>query len=93
MNGNEVVKDIDESEKNVDKVLKAGRLERHEKAPIAQYILVSVMKNKSYEGIEYVEGLGRIPCGRPDFYGYRRLFYHLLDEELKRKADNREYSS
>lgn len=61
-------------------------------ASIAQYILLSVMKNKSYEGIEYVEGLGRIPCGRTDFYGYRRLFYHLLDEELKRKAGNREYS-
>lgn len=50
---------------------------------IAQYILLSVMKNKSYERIEYLEGLGRIPCGRTDFYGYRRLFYHLLDEKLK----------
>lgn len=50
---------------------------------IAQYILISVMKNKSYEGIEYVEGLGRIPCGRTDFYGYRRLFYHLLDIKIR----------
>lgn len=25
---------------------------------IAQYILIAAMKNKSYEGIEYVEGLG-----------------------------------
>lgn len=54
---------------------------------IAQYILISVMKNKSYEGIEYVEGLGRIPCGRTDFYGYRRLFYYLLDKELKNKVN------
>lgn len=32
---NEVVKQIDESEKNVDKVLKAARLERHEKKPMS----------------------------------------------------------
>lgn len=51
---------------------------------IAEYILLSVIQNKSYEGVEYVDGLGRIPCGRTDFYGYRRLFYHLLDEGLKR---------
>lgn len=51
---------------------------------IAKYILISVMKNKSYEGIEYVEGLGRIPCGRTDFYGYRRLFYHILDSKIRR---------
>lgn len=51
---------------------------------IAEYILLSVTKNKSYEGIEYVEGLGRIPCGRTDFYGYRRLFYSLIDKELRR---------
>lgn len=51
---------------------------------IAEYILLSVIQNKSYEGVEYVDGLGRIPCGRTDFYGYRRLFYHLMDEELKK---------
>lgn len=31
----EVVKQIDESEKNVDKVLKAARLDRHEKTSIS----------------------------------------------------------
>lgn len=50
---------------------------------IAQYILLSVTKNKSYEGVEYAEGFGRIPCGRTDFYGYRRLFYHLLNKKLE----------
>lgn len=50
---------------------------------IAEYILLSVKKNKSYEGVEYVRGLGRIPCGRTDFYGYRRLFYHIFDEHIK----------
>lgn len=52
---------------------------------IAEYILLSATKNKSYEGVEYVSGLGRIPCGRTDFYGYRRLFYHIFDEELRKK--------
>lgn len=51
---------------------------------IAEYILLSARKNRSYEGIEYTEGLGRIPCGRTDFYGYRRYFYHLIDLELRR---------
>ena len=50
---------------------------------IAEYILLSVRKNKSYESIEFDRKLGRIPCGRTDFYGYRRLFYHLLDQKLK----------
>lgn len=50
---------------------------------IAEYILLSVIKNKSYEGVEYTDGLGRIPCGRTDFYGYRRLFYHYFNEALK----------
>lgn len=50
---------------------------------IAEYILLSVRKNLSFESVEYTEGLGRIPCGRTDFYGYRRLFYHLFDEKLK----------
>ena len=50
---------------------------------IAEYILLSVRENRSFEGIEYADGLGRIPCGRTDFYGYRRLFYHNFDMELK----------
>jgi len=51
---------------------------------ITEYILISVMENRSYEGIEYIEGLGRIPCGRTDFYGYRRLFFSLLDKEFRK---------
>lgn len=50
---------------------------------IAEYILLSARKNLSYEGVEYADRLGRIPCGRTDFYGYRRLFYHLFDERIK----------
>lgn len=39
----EVVQDIDQSEKNVDKVLKAGRLERHEKAPMSKDMLAMIL--------------------------------------------------
>lgn len=56
---------------------------------IAEYILLSVIKNKSYEEIEYADGLGRIPCGKTDFYGYRRLFYSLFDRELGRIENER----
>ena len=51
---------------------------------IAEYILLSVMKNRSYEDIEYAERLGRIPCGRTDFYGYRRYFISLFDKEMRK---------
>lgn len=51
---------------------------------IAEYILLSVMEKRSYEGVEYAEWLGRIPCGRTDFYGYRRAFYAKFNEEMKR---------
>lgn len=53
---------------------------------IAKYILLSVTKNKSYESLEKMWGRGdieRIPCGKTDFYGYRRLFYYLFDLEIK----------
>lgn len=43
-----------------------------------------VTENRSYEDIEYEEGLGWIPYGRTDFYGHRRYFYYLLDKELRR---------
>lgn len=46
-----------------------------------QYILKSVTEDKSYEDIEFDEKLGRIPCGRTEFYGYRRQFYYLLNRK------------
>lgn len=39
----EAVKQIAKSEKNVDKVLKAGRLERHEKAPMSKDMLAMIL--------------------------------------------------
>ena len=46
---------------------------------IYQYIIKSVTNDLSYPFVEYDERLGRIPVGKTDFYGYRRLFYHYLD--------------
>lgn len=46
---------------------------------IYQYIIKSVTNDLAYEYVEYDEHLGRIPVGKTDFYGYRRLFYHFLD--------------
>lgn len=53
---------------------------------IAEYILLSVTENLSYEGLERMWNLKKIKrmgCGRSDFYGYRRYFYHLFDLEVK----------
>lgn len=47
---------------------------------LAPYILKSVTNDLSYTYIEYDETLGRIPAGKTEFYAYRRLFYHYLDE-------------
>lgn len=39
----EVVKLIEDSEKRVDEVLKAARLERHEKAPMSKDMLAMIL--------------------------------------------------
>ena len=46
---------------------------------ICPYIIKSVTNDLSFPFIEYDEKLGRIPIGKTEFYGYRRLFYHYLD--------------
>lgn len=55
---------------------------------IAEYLIKSVTKNKSYEKVEFDGDLGRICVCRTDFYGYRRMFYHLFDLEIRRKDYN-----
>lgn len=53
---------------------------------IAEYILLSVTKNKSYDELQKkweLKEIERIPCCRTDFYGYRRYFYHLFNEKIK----------
>ena len=54
---------------------------------IAKWIIKSVTTGKTYEVIEFDRKLGRIPCGRTDFYGYRRRFYDIFDLEM-RKIEN-----
>lgn len=51
---------------------------------IAEYIIKSVTKNKSYDKLEFDIELGRICVCKTDFYGYRRLFYHFFDLEIKK---------
>lgn len=45
---------------------------------IAKYIVKSVAYDLPYEYIEYDEQQGKIPVGKTDFYGYRRLFFFYL---------------
>lgn len=55
--------------------------------PLAEYILLSITKKLSYEGLEKLWARGeieRIPYCRTDFYGIRRYFYSLFDKELRR---------
>lgn len=47
---------------------------------IWKYIMRSVTQGLTYEHIEFDSELGRIPVGKTDFYGYRKLFYHYLDK-------------
>lgn len=51
---------------------------------LSEYIYLSLTEKRSYEGVEYAQGLGRIPCGRTDFYGYRRLAVAYFNEEMRR---------
>lgn len=45
-------------------------------AALRRCLLVSVTQNRGYER------LGRVPCGRRQFYAYRRAFYVELDARL-----------
>lgn len=54
---------------------------------IAEYILLSVMKNKSYDALRAkweLKEMEQIPYCRTDFYGIRRYFMHLMDLEMRR---------
>lgn len=54
---------------------------------IAEYLLLSVMKNKSYDALRVkweLKEMERIPYCRTDFYGIRRYFYHLFDLKVRR---------
>ena len=54
---------------------------------IAEYILLSITQNKSYDALRVkweLKEMERIPYCRTDFYGIRRYFYSLFDKELRR---------
>ena len=51
---------------------------------IAEYLIKSIVENKSYDKLELDEKLGRICYGRTDFYGIRRYAIHLFDLEMRR---------
>ena len=54
---------------------------------IAEYILLSVTQNKSYDALRVkweLKEMEQIPYCRTDFYGIRRYFYHLFDLEVRR---------
>lgn len=53
---------------------------------IAEYILLSVTQNKSYDALRVkweLKEMERIPYCRTDFYGIRRYFYHLFDLKVR----------
>ncbi len=54
---------------------------------IAEYLILSVTQNKSYDALRVkweLKEMERIPYCRTDFYGIRRYFYSLFDKELRR---------
>lgn len=58
---------------------------------IAEWILLSVKENRSYDVLEKLwarEGIERMACGRTDFYGARRLFFYYLDCALRNDQRN-----
>lgn len=74
------------------KYIKSGKYEdtanaaaREANGEIAGYILLSIMKDWSYDALEYrwqLREMDRIPYGRTDFYGIRRYFYHIFDQKM-----------
>lgn len=51
---------------------------------IAEFLILSVTQNRSFDRLEFTSKLGRVPCGRTDFYAIRRRFYYLLNIELRK---------
>ena len=53
---------------------------------IAEYILLSVTQNKSYDTLSVkweLKEMERIPYCRTDFYGIRRYFFSIFNEKMK----------
>ena len=53
---------------------------------IAEYILLSVTQNKSYDALRVkweLKEIEQIPYCRTDFYGIRRYFFSIFNEKMK----------
>lgn len=53
---------------------------------IAEYILLSVTQNKSYDALSVkweLKEMEQIPYCRTDFYGIRRYFFSIFNEKMK----------
>lgn len=53
---------------------------------IAEYLLISVTENLSYDELQKMwelKKIERMACCRTDFYGYRRLFFANFDKEMR----------
>ncbi|MBD5553945.1 MAG: hypothetical protein HDQ95_00980 [Roseburia sp.] len=60
----------------------------HMAAPdIEEYIIKSMTENRSYDKLEFDRALGRIACGRTDFYSYRRYTLAILNSLLILERD------
>jgi len=54
---------------------------------IAEYILLSITQNKSYDALRVkweLKEMEQIPYCRTDFYGIRRYFMAIFDKEMRR---------
>ena len=54
---------------------------------IAEYLILSVTQNKSYDALRVkweLKEMEQIPYCRTDFYGIRRYFMSLFDKEMRR---------
>lgn len=54
---------------------------------IAEYILLSITQNKSYDALRAkweLREMERIPYCRTDFYGIRRYFMAIFDKEMRK---------
>lgn len=54
---------------------------------VAEYILLSIKQNLSYDALDKLYargGIDRIPCSRTGFYYTKKYFFHLMDMEMMR---------
>lgn len=84
----------DERVAELEKLIRSGKYARLASSVahtadnnVAEYILLSITKKLSYEGLEKLYGRGeieRIPCSRTGFYYTKKYFYSLFDKEVRR---------